>query len=402
MKVLSGIKVADFTWVGVGPWTARHLAHHGATVVHVETSRAPDVLRLTPPFKGGRTDVNKAAYHALYNSNKYGITLNLNHPKAREVALRLIKWADIVFESFTPGTMKRWGLSYEDVKEIKPDIIYFSTCQMGQTGPRAKHPAFGTQLVSYAGFTYLTGWPDRGPTGPYGPYTDTLAPPLGATLVVAALMYRNKTGRGVHIDLSQFENALQFIGPVLMSYILNGEIYERVGNRDPQACPHGAFRCRGDDRWIFIEVWNDDEWKALVRVMGEPEWASDERFKTFRGRKENEDELERLIEAWTITKDAYELMDMLQKEGVPAGVVQKGEDLYRDPYLKSLPYYWELEHPEIGKHHYEGPPFKLSKTPAKLEMPAPTLGQHTEFVVTRFLGYSDEEFVEMLQEGVFE
>ncbi|RLF45009.1 MAG: CoA transferase, partial [Thermoplasmata archaeon] len=209
-------------------------------------------------------------------------------------------------------------------------------------------------------------------------------------------------GRGVHIDLSQFENALQFIGPVLMSYILNGEIYERVGNRDPQACPHGAFRCRGDDRWIFIEVWNDDEWKALVRVMGEPEWASDERFKTFRGRKENEDELERLIEAWTITKDAYELMDMLQKEGVPAGVVQKGEDLYRDPYLKSLPYYWELEHPEIGKHHYEGPPFKLSKTPAKLEMPAPTLGQHTEFVVTRFLGYSDEEFVEMLQEGVFE
>ena len=402
MRALEGIKVVDFSWVGVGPWTVRHLAHHGAIVIHVETSRAVDVLRLTPPFKGGKTDINKAAYFALYNSNKYGMTLNLNHPKARDVAIKLIKWADILVESFTPGTMKRWGLSYEDVVKIKEDIIYFSTCQMGQTGPRATHPAFGTQLVSYSGFTYLTGWPDRGPTGPYGPYTDTIAPHFGVSLIVAALMYRERTGKGVHIDLSQLEASLQFIGPLLVEFFLSGEVQGRMGNRDPQACPHGAFRCRGDDRWIFIEVWNDEEWEALKRVMGNPDWAEEERFRTFMGRKRNEDELERLIEAWTITKDAYALMEELQREGVPAGVVQKGEDLLKDPRLRSLPYYWEIEHPEIGKHIYEGPPYTMSKTPPKVNMPAPLLGQHTEFVCTKILGIPDEEFISLFEEGVFE
>jgi len=399
-QVFEGIKAVDFTWVGVGPWLMRQLAHHGAVVVRVETASKLDVLRLTPPFRDKVTNIDKAAYFANYNSNKYGITLNLNHPKGREVARRLIMWADVIAESFTPGTMERWGLDYKELVKLKPDLIMLSTCQQGQTGPHAKHPGYGAQLVSLAGFSYLTGWPDRGPTGPYGPYTDTMAPYFGALTIIAALDWRRKTGRGMYIDLSQFEAAIQFIAPLMLDYFVNNRIPQRMGNRDPYAAPHGAYPCQGEDRWCFIAVYTDEEWKAFCKTIGEPEWTKDNRFSSLEERKSHEDELDQLVGEWTSQHDAYEVMEKMQAAGVPAGVVQKAEDLHRDPQLEYRHYFWELEHLEIGRHRYDGPPFKLSHTPCEVKTAAPVLGQHTELVCTQLLGMSDEEFTQLLNEGV--
>jgi len=223
-NILEGIKIADFSWVGVGPITTSYLAQYGAEVVRVESSKRPELLRVTPPFRGNTTHVNKSAYFANFNVNKYGMCLNLNHPKACEIAKRLVMWADVVAESFTPGVMAKWGLGYSDLVKIKPDIIMFSTCQQGQTGPHASLAALGTQLVSLAGFTYLTGWPDRPPTGPYGPYTDIPAPYFATTAILAALRHRRKTGRGIHIDIAQFETAIQFLAPLVLDYFANGTV----------------------------------------------------------------------------------------------------------------------------------------------------------------------------------
>ncbi len=239
-NALAGVKIADFTWVVAGPLTIKHLADHGAEVIHIESSIRPELLRLLPPFKDREPGLNRSAYNACVNNNKYGLSLNMNHPRVKEVLHRLIHWADVVAENFAPGTMAKWGLAYEDLIKIKPDIIMFSTSQMGQTGPRAKIAAYGAQLVSLAGFSFLTGWPDRDPTGPYGPYTDAAIPPLGTAAILTALIHRRRTGKGKHIDISQFEAALNFISPVLLDYAVNHRVTMRNGNRCATSSPHGS------------------------------------------------------------------------------------------------------------------------------------------------------------------
>src|SRR5512136_330038 len=210
-SALTGLRVADFTWSVAGPLTIKFLADHGAEVIHIESSTRPELLRVLPPYKDKKPGLNRSAYNACLNNNKYGLSLDMNHPRAKEVLQRLIHWADVVAENFSPGVMAKWGLSYEDLVKIKPQIIMFSTSQMGQTGPRARIGAYGTQLVSLAGFTHLTGWPDRDPTGPYGPYTDTTIPHVGVAAIMTALLRQRRTGKGTHIDISQFETALNFI-----------------------------------------------------------------------------------------------------------------------------------------------------------------------------------------------
>lgn len=401
-RLMEGIKVADFTWVGVGPLTTRFFGDYGAQVIHIETGRAPDVLRVTPPFKDKKPGLNRSAYFANFSCNKFGVSLNLHHPEAKEITQRLICWADIVAESYTPGTMARWGLGYEDLVKIKPDIIMFSTCQQGQTGPRATQAAYGTQLVSLAGFTELTGWPDRGPVGPYGPYTDTTAPMVGAAAVIAALLRREKTGEGIHIDLSQFEAGIQFLGPLFLEYSANNKMAQRKGNRDDSAVPHGVFPCKGEDMWCTIAIFTDQEWDIFKTVLSSKEWVKDGRFSTILGRKENEDELEGLIAEWTIVLDAFEIMHKLQGIGLEAGVVQKCEDIHKDPQIEYRKFLPELEHPEIGKHRYDGCPFIMSETPYELVSAGHCLGQHNEYVYTRVLGLTDDEFIQYLSHGVFE
>jgi len=401
-KALEGVKIADFTWVAVGPLTIKYLADHGAEVIHVESATQPELLRASPPFKDRKAGLNRSAYNACLNNNKYGLALNINHPGAKEVIRRLVEWADIVAESFSPGVMAKWGMAYEDLVKIKPDIIMYSTSQQGQTGPHAGIAAYGAHLVSLTGFTHLAGWPDRDPTGPQGPYTDTIAPPFGAAAIMAALIRHRRTGKGTHIDLSQLEAGVNFLSPVMLDYIVNDRVAQRVGNRCPYAAPHGVYPCRGDDRWCGIAVFSDEEWERLCRVMGKPDLARDARFFSLSQRKQNEDELDDIISGWTINLTAGEVMRLLQEAGIAAGVAQTSQDIQEDPQLAHRHFLWELEHREIGRHCYEAPPFQMSKTPCELNMAGACIGEHNEHVCTKILGFSDEEFVQLVADGVLE
>jgi len=401
-EVFKGIKVADFSWVSVGPRTTEYLAEYGATVVRIESTTRPDVLRTGAPYRNNKPGINSSGFYARYNANKYGVTLNLNHPKGLEVAKAFVKWADIVVESFTPGVMNRWGLSYQDLIKIKPDIIMMSTSLQGQDGPYAGSPGFGIHLTSLAGFTHLVGWPDRPPVPIFGAYTDAIAPRLQIVALVGALIYRRKTGKGQYVNVSQLECALHLLAPVVLDYEVNQRVWNRMSNRCPNAAPHGAFRCQGEDRWCTIAVSTDQEWEAFAKVLRNPDWTRSPKFATFLGRKKNEDELEKLVEEWTINFTAEEVMRRMQEAGVPAGVVATALDVYEDPQLEHRQHFTTLNHAEMGAYPHERSAAILSDSPGKLTMPAPCLGEHNHFVYTKLLGMCDEEFNQLLNEGVFE
>ena len=402
-QALEGLKVADFSWYIAGPSISMWLAHHGAQVIRIESLTRYDELRAIEPFKDGIHGINRSGCYANYNSNKYGMSLNLKHPRGVEVARRIVAWADIVVENFTPGTMeKRWGLGYEGMKKIRPDIIMLSTSGMGQTGPESQQPGFGLELASRGGFAHFVGWPDQEAVSVGYPYTDTVSPPFAVIALMAALEYRRRIGKGQYIDLSQHEVAVHHLAPAVLDYTVNKREGGRIGNHHPSAAPHGAYRCQGDDRWCAIAVFTDEEWEAFCKALGNPPWTEDPKFATLASRKANEEELDRLVEGWTAALAAEEVMERLQAAGIGAGVVQNGKDLLEDPQLKHRHHFWYLNHPEMGVCAYDGPVFKLSDTPSELRMPAPCLGEHTEYVCTKILGMSDEEFVNLLVEGVFE
>ena len=401
-KALEDIKIADFTWYVAGPFCTRYLADYGAQVIKVETSKFIDGVRPYPPYKDNIPGVNRGGYFHNYNSNKLGITLNMQHPKGREIARKLVMWSDIVAESFSPGVMKGLGLGYDEMRQMKPEIIMISLSSKGQTGPQARLPAVGLHLAALSGFINITGWPDRDPSLLYGAYTDSIAGRFAAASIMAALAQRQKTGKGQYIDLAQSEAGIQFLIPPLLDYAANGRVLNRNGNRHPAAAPHGAYRCQGEDRWCAIAVFTDEEWMALRRVMGDPSWAGDARFATLADRKNHEDELNQLVEQWTINHSAEEVMTRLQEAGVSAGILEKAEDLHRDPQLAARGHFWTLKHQEIGDSTYDGMGSILSETPAELNKAAPVLGQDNYQVYTQILGLSDAEFIDHMQQGVFE
>lgn len=390
-RALTGLKVADFSWVGVGPITMRFLAEHGATVVRVESRTRPEALRMSPPFKAGVPGLDRALTFSNCNVGKYGLSLDLNRPEARDVAARLVQWADVVAESFTPGTTKKWGLDYETISKTRPDIVMLSTCQQGQTGPHARYGGYGGMSTALCGFYSVTGWADREPVGPYGPYTDFITPPLGAAVVLAALDYRRRTGKGQHLDVSQFECGLQYLAPALLDYAVNGRIMGRAGNHEPHICPQGVYPSTGEDRWIAISVTSDAEWEALCDNMGHREWLADPRFATFLARNAHEDVLDTLIGEWTRTQDAARLMERLQRAGVPAGMVARCSDLHCDPQLSHQGHWVTLDHSEMGPTVHNAMPFRLSRTPGSAVRGGPCLGEHTEHVLRKFLAYGDGE-----------
>ncbi|MCX5999644.1 MAG: CoA transferase [Chloroflexi bacterium] len=394
-RALEGVKVADFSWIIAGPLAAKFLADCGAEVIHIESYTNPDNLRSISPMKDRQPGINRSATWARYNSSKYGISLNLKHPKAQGIARRIVAWADIVLENFTPGVMERAGLGYEDLKKVNPDIIMVSLPLLGHTGPLATHPGLGVQLSDLIGFGSITGWPDREPNTPPGAYTDFISPYFAVTALMAALDYRRRTGKGQYLELAQLEIGIHFLAPLYLDWLVNGRESVRKGNRSGYAVPHGVYRCQGHERWCAITVFNDREWQGLCLVMGNDAL-------TLLGRIENEAEIDHLIEEWTANLPPEEVMQRLQQAGVAAGLVANGRDLFEDPQLAARGFYKELTHAEIGAHHYPSPPFRFSRTSAEPRMAAPCLGQHNEYVYRQILGMSDEEFVDLLSDGVFE
>jgi benzylsuccinate CoA-transferase BbsF subunit len=400
-RPLEGIRVADFSWFGAGPIYTENLANHGAQVVRVESQAHIDGLRVAHPMPEGKYTFNVSGYYNNYNASKLSFTLNMKHPKALDVALRLVAVSDIVAENYTPGTLEKWGLTYQKLREIKPDIIFVREPMQGGNGPHAKFGGFGAVISPLAGISHLSGSPDRVPVGLGTHYTDYVINP-GHTIIatLAALRYRNRTGKGQLIEVAQFESSACVVGTAILDWTVNGRDQNRQGNRLTYAAPHGAYRCQGDDRWCVIAVFSDAEWRAFGQSIGDPEWCHEERFATLQGRKRNEDELDALVETWTSTKTAEEVMETLQAAGVAAGVVQNARDvLENDPHLQERGYYVFLDHPEAGRTAYDGPGFRLSKTPGRLR-PAPCLGEHTEFVCKEVLHMDDEEIAQLVMQNV--
>lgn len=398
-QIFSGVKVIDFTWSIAGPVATRELAEHGATVIRVESHKFPCPMRRAGSVRDASASINRSGVFANFNTNKLGVSLNLARPKAQEVARKLVQWADIVGESFGPGVIKRFGLDYESCRKIKPDIIYFSTSLQGQYGPHSRYQAWGWQAAALAGFYETVGWPDRVPVGIPGAYTDQIAPYYTVCALALALEHRRLTGEGMYIDQAQFEVGVTFAEPSLLDYRVNQRITRRRGNRDPQAAPHGAYRCRGEDRWCAIAVTTTEEWRAFCQVIGRPALACDPRFATLCARKDNEDELDRLVEEWTSGRDSHEVMRLMQDAGVPAGAVQTNEDLWNDPQLRHRQAFQRLQHPEIGGMLHQKPAYQLSRTPCRAERSGPLMGEHNEYVLKEIAGLSDDQIAEMLVEG---
>ena len=404
-NVFEGIRVADFAWVGVGPLVSKYLADHGAEVIRVESSVRPEPLRRAPPFVDDVPDLNNSGYYADFNSSKLCCSLNMQHPDGVAMAKQLIASCDVITESFTPKAMRAWGLTYDDLREINPEIIMISMPMYGLTGPWSMWQGYGHVLQAAAGISHLTAYEGEEPIGTGVAYTDFLVPHFAAAALIAALDHRQRTGEGQNIDFGQMEAAIHATGTATLDAQANGREQQALGARHPDCAPHNTYQCapRGedDDRWIAIACAGDDEFAALARTA-DADWAADPRFDSAASRKANEDALDGLIGAWTRGRQAEELMTRLQAAGVPAGVVQTSEDLRNDPQIAHRGHFHMLQHPTMGERAYDGPSFRLSETPGRLAKSAPLLGEDNEYVWKRIVGLDDEEYVERLVSGVFE
>ena len=402
-RVFEDLKIAAFNWAMVGPLTLKFFADYGATVVRVETSHRPCVTRTSAPFKDNVPGLNRSGYFNHFSANMMSLSLNMNSPLGVGVAKDLVSWADVVMENFTPGVMDKWGLGYEALTKIKPDIIMVRQNGFGTEGPYKNLAAFGMILAAIAGIPNYIGWPDRGPLPiGVGAYTDCISPRFASAALIAALEYRDKTGKGQLIDLAQFETALYFLLPGLLDAAVNGREPVRNGNAVPHGAPHNVYPCKGKERWCTIAVIDDSQWAALCKTMGRPDLAKDPQFDTLPHRKKNEAALDALIDAWTAGRTAEEVMTTLQATGVPAGIVENSADLFEDPQLRARGLFWPMEHSEMGVFTHLGSSMVLSKTPAQASTPSPCMGEHNEYVLTKILGKTDEEFVELLTAGVLE
>ncbi|MEE8372891.1 MAG: CoA transferase [Dehalococcoidia bacterium] len=422
---LKGIRFTDFSWYAAAPFVTRLFAAYGAEVIRIESGTKLDGMRWQSPRKPDVTPTyNISGMYNNYNPGKLGITLNMNHPDAMGIVKELVSISDVVIDNFIPGAMEKWGLTYEELAKMKPDIIVATMPVTGKTGPYSQWRGFGTSIRTMAGLDYVTGNPDRPPIGTgMAAWPDfTCNPYHAAAAILSALHHRHKTGRGQFIELAQFESTVCWTETLVLDYTVNKRVQTAKRNRVPNAAPHGVYRCQGEDRevsycampdsapesrnkderWCAIAVFSDEEWEAFCGVIGNLSWTQEERFASFLGRKEHEDELDRRVEEWTIERSPEDVMALMQAAGVAAGVVQDGEDLLtRDPQLKDHGFYVYHDHPEAGRIAHDGLTFALSSTPGEIRR-APLLGEHNDYVYKEVLGFAEEEVNRLITDGALE
>lgn len=405
-RVFEGVRIADFAWVGVGPNATMQMAFHGAEVIRVESSHRPDTFRSGGPRPAGDNSIDASAYFAKFNRGKRSVAINLAHPRGAEVAKRLIAVSDIVTESFAPGFMQRIGLSYEDVREINPNVIMCSMSMEGQTGPHAGFRGFGLTLQATAGVTGVTGWPDRPPVGTGVAYTDWVATHVGIIGILAALDHRRCSGEGQYIDLSQLEASTLVLDAGVIDAANTGRVARPLGNRDLRYAPHGVYPCADDhtggDRWIAIAVRSDDEWRRLALLMDRQDWLEADSLCDADGRLAAQDELDAGIAAWTSQQTVAELENLLQPVGIAAHRASNVRDAHEDPQLAHRNHWWTSDHPVIGEMSYESPAWRLSDTPPPMPRRSPLLGEDSEYVYQSLCGYTPAEFEQLIIEGVVE
>ena len=372
-------------------------------MLRVESKTRPDFLRA---YSMAPNDPNGLEYSTMYdglNVGKFNVALNLKKPESVALVKRLVtEWCDAVAENYAPKAMKGFGLDYDTLAALKPDLVMISACLNGQTGPHKDYPGFGGQGAALGGYNALTGWPDREPVGPYGTITDSLAPRYVAAALGAGLLYQRRTGNGAYLDISQVESANWSLSPWLLDYEVDGVLRLRDGDRHAHASPHGAFACvdEGDvgDRWVAIACWSDEQWVALAKVIG----ADAAAYPTLGARKQNEDKIEALVSAWTATRTRADVAEQLQAIGIEAVPVEDFGDLHDDPQLALRNHFETHTHAFLGEGLYEHNGFRLSDAPCGYEQAGPTLGQDSDWVLRDLLGCTDAEIDAMRSSGAVE
>lgn len=405
---LSGIRVVDLTWIVAGPQTTRIFADLGAEVIKVEYKESPDYIRGAPPFAENIPGENRSGFFNNLNRNKKSLTLNVMHPDGMNVLKNLISVSDVLIENFSSKVLDRWGLNYEEQKKIKPDIIYLSLSGFGHSGSKQDYTTWGPTAQALSGLTYMSGSPDEFPAGWGYSFLDHTAGYYGAIALLLALHHRNNTGEGQSIDISQVETGMVLTGTYLLDYFVNGRKYRRPGNppgnraRFDIVAPHNIYRCLGEDKWIAIVVSNNEEWGRFCISLERLDLLNNDLFTTNELRITNQDLLDKEISKSLIDRNSLEVMHMLQKEGISAGIVQNAKDrVTDDPQLKSREYFQTIEHPEIGTYEFDGFPAKFSDIGYRMERSSPILGQDSKYVISDLLGYPKKDIDLMESEDVF-
>ena len=389
--ILNGLRVLDFTWMLAGPYTTRILADFGAEVIKVQSKKTA---------KGAES--NLPGYFNTWNRNKRSITLDLSYPEAKGIVLKLTAMSDVLIENFSPRVMSNWGLNYERLREVRPNLIMISMSAMGQTGPWKDFVAFGPTLQALSGLTDLTSFAKDSPLGLGYAYADTISGLYAALAVLAALQNRDRTGEGQYIDLSEYEAICSVMGPSLLDISANHKDVLPRGNRSDYilAAPYGCYKCAGIDRWCVIAVFDEVEWQGLCEAMGNPDWTKEERFCTLSKRKECADELDKFLEQWTLQYTPEEVVNLLQKAGVPAGVVQNAQDLAKDPQLLAREFFVSLEHPTLGRTTSDASPIKFGESSNMGWKAAPLLGEDNRYVYMELLGLTEGELASYIEKGI--
>jgi crotonobetainyl-CoA:carnitine CoA-transferase CaiB-like acyl-CoA transferase len=418
---LHGIRILDFTWFLASAGGTRFLSAFGAESIKVELKSHPDTRMAAMAPVGGReardkataplppvSDPDMGGQFNNKNPGKRGISLNVRHPKGLEIAKRLVAMSDIVAEGFSPGVLDSWGLGYETLRAIKPDIIYVQQSGMGAQGAYGRFRTVGPIANSFSGLSEMSGLPEPAMPAGWGySYLDWMGAYSFALAMLSALFHRERTGQGQWVDASQSEVGLFISGTTLLDWSANGRIWSRYGNRSPYkpAAPHGVYPCRGEDRWLTIACFTEAEWQALIKVAGRPAWAADPRFASLASRLQHQDALDALVGEWTQSLEAYEAMYSLQRAGVPAGVCQTAEDRCdHDPQLAALQWLTEVTGTKIGRWPVADVAVKMSESPGyiggRLDRGAPCYGEDNQYVYGELLGMSPQEIKALADEGV--
>ncbi|MBI4329655.1 MAG: CoA transferase [Chloroflexi bacterium] len=402
----TGLRVLEFTSAVAGPYVGKVLADYGARVIVVEsraTRKTGGMAREPGPRASDRTSLNLGHLYNKVATNKMSVNINMTKPKGFELFKKLVVVTDVIIVIFAPRVLERWGLTYDQLTRIKPDIIMVRLPTVATSGPYKNQTSSSWNLLAMSGLNYMSGYPDRLPVSAcrYSYPDESSSPfhPLAALL--AALYWKTKTGRGQYVEASQYEGILALAGPGILEYMVNGQLPGRQVNRCPGAAPHGVYRCLGEDRWCAIAAFSEDEWGRLCMALGQPDLDKSPEFGSLAERLKHEDALDRVIESWTSQRTAEEVMGILQAAGIAAGVVQDVNDLLnKDPQLRARRYWKEVAHPEAGKLIGAGWGFKLSLAPEPLNGRPPLFGEHTDHVAGSILGIPEGEINDLIVNGI--
>jgi len=407
---LSRYRILDLSRIWAGPYCTKLLADMGAEVIKLESLSVYDSHRgpvspargvvSYPEAEPGDEPWNRNGWFNCLHMSKYGVSLELTHEAGRRVFEQLVSISDVLIENFRQGSLERLGYSYQDLRRLRPDLIYVSMPAFGNSGPWRRYVAYGIGQEQLSGMAHMTGYPGDGPMKSGINHGDPITGSHAAGVVLAALRQRRRTGLGRYIDVSQQESAVSLIGAEVLEFQVNGQEPPRRGNHSPHWAPHNAYPCAGEDRWVTIAVTSDAQWRALAHILGGAKLAEDPMFTSNQDRLANQDELDQRVTDWTTSRQPGQASEILQRAGIAASPVMRGPDLLQDPHYRERGTFVEVDHPKVGPKFYPGIPWKMSATPGRVRWPSPSLGEHNGHVYGQLLGMAEEDISGLERDGV--